>query len=109
MVDVEAAGITFTVVAVKHDGRFILRGIKKWSTPEAVQQTMLPYVAIIEQDELEWTFHQYRLPGYLAYGDGDIPRMLRPVDGLYLHRAVEQEYAPGEQTMYGDGVKLVGW
>lgn len=87
MNDVTAKGVTYTVVSVKKPGEFIVRGIKKWSSPEAVRKRMEKYVAIIDQDELEWTFHDYLVPHYMEYGSGDIPRHWRPVDGVYIHKA----------------------
>lgn len=105
MNDVSAKGVTYTVVSAKKPGEFIVRGIKKWSTPESVRNQMQKYVAIVDPDELEWTFHNYFVPHYMEYGSGDIPARFVATDGIYIHRFV------GVQTCdaYGPGRKIEAW
>lgn len=100
MKDVTALGVKFTVVAAKVEGEFIVRGIKKWTTPEALRVKLEPYVAVFDPEAVEWTFHDYFLPHYLQYGSGDIPRLAAATDGIYLHRHIDHD-------SYGDGRKLV--
>lgn len=83
-VDVAAACVPIQVVAVKWPGHWIIRGIFCFESIETVTAKVRPFVVVMPQDELEWTNHEYRLPGYLAYGTGDLPRIGWPGQGVFL-------------------------
>lgn len=67
-----ARSVPVTVVAVKWPGHWIIRAMRCFSNVEVVADMVRPYVAAMPQDELEWTQHTYRFPGYLVYGSGDL-------------------------------------
>jgi hypothetical protein len=97
MEKVSSKGVTYTVVSCKLPGEFILRGIKRFSTPEGVKFKLMPFVALFQNSTLEWTFFNYHLPAYLEYGSGDIPRLGCSTDGAYVHRFLGgNRYGPGE-------------
>lgn len=82
--DVTARGVRIQVVAVKWPGHWILRGIFAFKSMPEIIRKIQPYLALIPTDELEWSEHEYMLPHYLAYGDGDLPRIGWPGQGVFL-------------------------
>lgn len=84
MKDQPASCITYTVVSAKKPGHFIVRGIKKWTTPDALQGKVQKFVALFDPEEIEWTFHDYKVPWYMEYGNGDLPRHGHGGDGIYV-------------------------
>lgn len=70
--DAEARCVPVTVVAVKWPGHCIIRAMRCFSSVEDVTHLIRPYVAALPPDELEWTHHTYKFPGYLVYGSGEL-------------------------------------
>jgi hypothetical protein len=60
-------------------------------------------VALLGQDDLEWTQYEYRIPHYLVYGSGDIKGWGWPDTGIFLFRCAG---GTGEHAVYRDAEKL---
>lgn len=97
-----ATGIRTSVVAAKFPNKFIIRGIKKWSTTTSVLERMQPYLALFSEDEYELTSCDYFTPFYLFYGCGDIESGPRFYDGLY-------RFNHAGNGVYNNAQKLASW
>jgi len=69
-----ARGVTVTVVACKEPALWVVRGICVNASVQDVFRSVARYTGTLDPD-LEWTYDNYHLPSYLAYGSGEIPDM----------------------------------
>lgn len=82
---VRAQGVPTNVVAAKKPGKWIIRAIGSFSSPEQLRSSVERFVGKMD-DEIEWSQASYFVPSYLHYGSGDIPGRLKQ-RGVYIFRA----------------------
>lgn len=107
--DVTAGGITVQVVAVRLPGHWIIRAIGTFKGYERLREWIIPYVALAPAEQLEWTHHEYRVPWYLAYDNGDIEGTGWIKSGVYVFRHATHTWRAdehGECCTYGDAEML---
>lgn len=102
MPDVQAGSVPVNVVAVKWPGHWIIRAIGVFSyTNDDLRSWIEPFV-MLSDGPLEWRHHQYHIPHYLAYGDGDLPRWGWPPQGVFLFRYQgNYTYGPRAEKLRG--------
>lgn len=72
---VRAGVVPLTVVAAKKPGHWIVRAMCPFLTESALRSAAEKYVGTLDPD-IEWTCHVYEgWPGYVVYGQGDLPRL----------------------------------
>lgn len=80
--DKRAGVVPLTVVAAKKPGHWIIRAISPFAPEDALRKQVEQIVGVMDP-EIEWTTHTYEgWPGYVVYGQGDLPRLGWPT-GVY--------------------------
>lgn len=103
---VDAPGFVYHVVAAKLPGHWILRGIRQWTTVNAVAAKIEPYTRLFPADDIEWTFAEYHVPLYLSELTSASPY----IGGLYLYRVDESSLQYEERFRRYDQVeRLEQW
>lgn len=81
--DVRASSVPLTVVAAKKPGHWIVRAMSPFADTGKLRRHVEQVVGILDSD-LCWTQHTYEgWPGYVVYGEGDLPRISWPT-GVFL-------------------------
>jgi hypothetical protein len=88
--DVRARCVSLNVVAAKKPGLWIVRAVSPFTGTFVLRRCVEQYVGTLDA-EIEWTTHEYDgWPGYIVYGEGDLPRIDWP-SGVYKF-----EYSGGD-------------
>jgi hypothetical protein len=83
--EVRTGVVPLRVVAAKKPGQWIVRAMSPFTGWETLRRCAEQHVGTIDPD-IEWSHYEYGgWPGYVVYGEGDLPRLDWPT-GVFLFR-----------------------